>query len=449
MRLVRYESYLLLAGSGRIRTKYKSDCGSQCKPGTQKLTTTRCDYTTSQGATEKNLCCPFGATPDPNFCTWRAGGIDGVCNGACESGELVVAQDSWAVIDGQPAHCFTGKADYCCKAVESGAGVCGWVNTCVNIDKNGQPVQSNVCPTGRKFVTYARAGPPGWCDAGKNTWLPFCCDEQVNTQSCHWVGSGGGPHFCDDAKSCKGGEINLGSEPEGGGEDCEFQSAGSSIGSGFPVLVERSLCCSANDLSFTTNTLPVPLNYLFPKPGPSSDKQKWNIELDSTMGGQEAPNPSSDENDNSFGWHIMSGPSDEITSLVKRDGSHWEVYGCDTEKHEGRQTAKMVCTDESEDSNCNVIRSGRGVAETVVEMPSRCGPGKYAMAVSLEPSESQDMPTHLRKRGLKNPVVYDFTFDYDFTPLQRRADSKVLLRIDYSDDPGYWNNIVGEYPLSP
>jgi chitinase len=133
--------------------------------------------------------------------------------------------------------------------------------------------------------------------------------------------------------------------------------------------------------------------------------------------------------------------------MDKRDGSHWDVYDCE---HIGtnRQTAKAVCIDESEDSKCGIIFTGRGVAETVVEMPAGCGAGKYAMAVSLEPAANQTLPHRLVKRGLKNPVVHDFTFDYDFTPLQRRqSESNVLLRIDYSDDPGYWNNIVGELQI--
>jgi chitinase len=308
------------------------------------------------------------------------------------------------------------------------------------MDKKGQPVDSNVCPEGQKFVTSARRN----CDEGKNLWQPLCCDKQVDASSCHWVGDGGAPHFCDNANSCKSGEVNLGQEYQGGGEDCEYEAAGTSVGPGFIIHVERAYCCNANALGITVNNLPVPLNYLFPKPGPSTDKQKWKVDIDNTMGGQEAPSTDNNPDLNSFGWHIMSGPSDEITSLNKRDGSHWEVYECDEILHEGRQEAKMVCTDDSEASNCGIIGTGRGVAETVIEMPSGCGPGKYAMAVSLEPSSSQILPSHLEKRGLNNPTVYDLTFDYDFTPLQRRGGSNVLLRIDYSDDPGYWNDVVGK-----
>ncbi len=89
---------------------------------------------------------------------------------------------------------------------------------------------------------------------------------------------------------------------------------------------------------------------------------------------------------NAFGFTIMSGPDSEITSFDKRDGSHWELLDCVTD-HEERQTVRAVCTDESAESNCGIIFKGRGVAETIVELPPQCGPGRYAMAVSLVPAE--------------------------------------------------------------
>jgi len=142
--------------------------------------------------------------------------------------------------------------------------------------------------------------------------------------------------------------------------------------------------------------------------------------------------------------HNLLGPKEEITSVSKRDGSHWEIFDCDNTAGEKRQTVKMVCTDSSENSNCGTIWKGTGVAHTVIDMPGDCGPGRYAVAVSLEPSlDHHHLKKHLVKRGLGSALVYDFTFDYDFSVFEKRADpSKVLLRIDYSDDPGYWSEIV-------
>lgn len=138
-----------------------------------------------------------------------------------------------------------------------------------------------------------------------------------------------------------------------------------------------------------------------------------------------------------------------MTSIDKRDGSHWELFDCDNTVGEKRQTVKAVCANLSDDHNCDVIFKGTGVAGTVVDMPGDCGPGRYAVAVSMTPStDHSHLHKHLVKRGLEAARVFDFTFDYDYSPIEKRADkSNVLLRIDYSDDPGYWDTIVGRLPL--
>jgi chitinase len=136
--------------------------------------------------------------------------------------------------------------------------------------------------------------------------------------------------------------------------------------------------------------------------------------------------------------------------MNKRDGSHWELFDCLKEHTEERQTVKAVCANNDFESNCNDIYIGTGVARKVVELPDGCGPGRYAVAVGLEPSKDQSLPGHLRRRGLEGATVYDFTFDYDFAQFEKRGDkTNVLLRIDYSDDPGYWDQVVGEYYSNP
>jgi chitinase len=134
--------------------------------------------------------------------------------------------------------------------------------------------------------------------------------------------------------------------------------------------------------------------------------------------------------------------------LDKRDGSHWELFDCDDTVGEDRQTVKAVCTNNSEFSNCDDIFLGR-LEETVLEMPGHCGPGKYAVAVSMKRSEDHEhLKKRLFKRGLGDAPIYDLTFDYDFTPIQKRDTSGVLLRIDYSDHPGYYASIVDSAPGS-
>lgn len=164
------------------------------------------------------------------------------------------------------------------------------------------------------------------------------------------------------------------------------------------------------------------------------------------MGGAQSAGNDMDPNHNTFGFHILSGPENEITTFDKRDGSHWELFDCDDSVGEARQTVKAVCTDTSENSNCNIIFQD-GVAATVVEMPPNCGPGKYSVAVALTESTNHTHLHHrLEKRGLQGSPVYDFTFDYDYSPIHKRDKSQVLVRIDYSDDPGYWSHIVSASP---
>ena len=71
---------------------------------------------------------------------------------------------------------------------------------------------------------------------------------------------------------------------------------------------------------------------------------------------------------------------------------------------------------------------------TILEMPTGCGPGKYAVVKSMEPAKDQTLPHHLMKRDLSfKPVVYDLAFDYDFTRVPQDFGS-TQLRVDYSNE---------------
>ncbi|KAF5852879.1 hypothetical protein GGP41_008338 [Bipolaris sorokiniana] len=315
--------------------------------------------------------------------------------------------------------------------------VCGWTTECVSL-KNGKP-KDGVCGD-RNFVTTKQ----GTCKGGKG--VSYCCDKGIDSSSCHW--NEGTTDFlsyapaCNGASQCPEGETRIALDPEGGpdanGNTHSCKVAGSSGGS-VPTPwfnVDLAFCCKGSAMGALRN--------LFPKPGPESDTEKLDIKLDRTMGGQKKAGNSVHPNDSAFGFYIMSGPEEELTSIDKRDGSHWELFDCDNTVGEKRQTVKAVCANLSDDHNCDVIFKGTGVAGTVVDMPGDCGPGRYAVAVSMTPStDHSHLHKHLVKRGLEAARVFDFTFDYDYSPIEKRADkSNVLLRIDYSDDPGYWDTIV-------
>jgi len=116
--------------------------------------------------------------------------------------------------------------------------------------------------------------------------------------------------------------------------------------------------------------LPVPLDYLFPHP-PAADTAdtEYKLSVDPTWGGKGSKG-ADDPNDASFGFFVLASPEELQVSLDKRDGSHWELFDCIDSVSEKAQTIRMVCTDYSEESNCNKIYLGKGVSGTILEMPS-------------------------------------------------------------------------------
>lgn len=56
-------------------------------------------------------------------------------------------------------------------------------------------------------------------------------------------------------------------------------------------------------------------------------------------------------------------------------------------------------------------------------------------------STNQSLPQPLRKRGLMQSTVFDLTFDYDFRRVPRDF-GDTLMRIDFSNEEGYWDTIV-------
>lgn len=191
--------------------------------------------------------------------------------------------------------------------------------------------------------------------------------------------------------------------------------------------------------------MPVPLDYLFKNP-PTGDEVgvKFRLDVDDTYGGRVTQGTQDDPNDASFGFVVLASPEAIQVSVDKRDGSHWDVFGCNDAVTEGEHTVQMVCTDDSEMSNCYKIGLGRGVPGTILEMPEGCGPGRYAVAKDMKPSENQTVPAHVAKRSkIANPLVFDLTFDYDFTRVPRDL-GDTQIRIDYSNEEGYWNEIVNK-----
>lgn len=465
--------YFGSAGDGSDWTSYRSSeckfsqCGAKCGAGEQRVDNVLC-YDGGQEA-RRSLCCPLDGSPDSDFCEWRTGSI-GLCLGAstnpCHSDEVLIIKSKYYYdkipgggIKDRACPILGYEASYCCKSEQMGEALCGWTGACETLEGGKPPQGKTVCEQGQQFVT-SRTG-----NCGRGKAEPYCCSAGVDLGklSCHWNLGKSSIGDCGSYDECGANEADMGRHEGGGGiSPCIVpppktfgQGPRRGDGSVGTKYVQPRLCCNRDALRINVKTLPVPVENLFfeedLKKLPKGSKTEYSLFVDSTMGGQQGGTGNTDPNKNSFAWHIIDGPADEVTSIDKRDGSHWELWNCDEEHHEGRQTAHMVCTDDSADTNCGRIWSGQ-VAGTVVKMPQGCGPGKYAMAVSLEPDLDElplpyiNIRSSGRRRGVEKPAVYKLTFDYDFSPLQKRAATNTLIRIDYSDNPGYWSHIVAARP---
>lgn len=206
---------------------------------------------------------------------------------------------------------------------------------------------------------------------------------------------------------------------------------------------KKALCCSAPD--HVEPFTPVLLENIFPEVPPVTDPAKWDLQMlggayGNGGGAASGENTLQDPNAGPFGFVLIAGPPEVVSSFSKRDESQMEFVDCSSITSTARQTARIYCTNDGDDSNCDQVLEG-GLDGTIIRMPDECGPGHYVVAHSLKPSADQSLPDHLKKRVAASRPVLDLEFSYNFG-LMKRADEPVYLRIDYSNQPGYWKDIV-------
>ncbi|KFX92564.1 hypothetical protein V490_05317 [Pseudogymnoascus sp. VKM F-3557] len=417
---------------------YVSDCGQTCRTGFLAITHQPCGgakpITRHSTEADSNLCCPLSGAPNPADCTWR--GNYPLCNGHCNDGEVLVELNRW----GDGKYCEDGNKAYCCEATGVHDNECYWTGS------------GSACNSGDTTMTFAGTFldtvldiidifPPTLLGLALEDVLSsyridsfkrFCCPpkDAKKWQSCSWHGE---PGSCYDNHCNAGHQVQLATNAYGLGESC------------FPRL-ERSrvFCCdpAAGESAF----LPVDLTKLFPHP-PEGDNidTDFDLQVDNTWGdGVADTSDANDPDDSTFGFVVITSPEELQVSIDKRDGSDWEVFGCNDAVTEEAQTIQMFCTDISEKSNCYKISLGHGVPGTILELPKGCGPSRYAVAKSMVPAKDQSLPKRLEKRnyGFK-PVIYDLTFDFEWMRVPRDL-GDTQMRVDFSNEVGYWDNIVNK-----
>lgn len=330
---------------------YVTKCGGSCTAAEIAVTTQHCGswdiWTGGSYDDDSTLCCPLSGAPDPADCKWR--GSDGPCNGHCQPGEVQMETNKW----GDGKHCTSGNKVYCCAVPDEQKVLaqCQWIpplNTCGDSNSPGQTK-----------VTWDKST-PGFKETD------FCCDSDLDLQNCAWHGSGG----CEDNK-CPANQIVIAESYTGEGKNCHA----------FASTRQRVYCCDPP--GGKSPWLPVPLDYLFPNP-PTGDDLDVDVQLDvdPSFGGK-ITGGSDEPEDAAFGFFVMASPEALQISLDKRDGSHWDVFDCPETTSEEPQDLKMVCTDDSESSNCHKIHLGHGVPGTIVELSSRVSIRSYCLQRNL------------------------------------------------------------------
>lgn len=267
----------------------------------------------------------------------------------------------------------------------------------------------------------------------------YCCpkEDAANWDSCDWYGDTESSDTCfDNHCPVNGHSVQLTDSPYGLGDSC------------FPRM-ERSRVFCCNPTGGQAPFLPVALENLFEDP-PTGDNvdTDYDLDVDDTWGTgtSKTHDDGDDPGDAAFNFVVLASPEDLQVTLDKRDGSDWDFLNCHEldQETEEEQTVQMVCTDVSESSNCHKIGLGHGVPGTILQMPRGCGPGKYAVAKSMTPARIQDrrlLPRRLRDLE-HEPVVYDLVFDYDFTRVPRSENGVTRMRIDFSNQENYWDEVV-------
>lgn len=258
----------------------------------------------------------------------------------------------------------------------------------------------------------------------------YCCPpaDMKKWKNCAWHGE---PGSCFDNHCDTGHQVQLSTSAYGLGQSC------------FPRLErDRVFCCEAADGE--SPFLPVDLTKLFKNP-PTGDNVDTDFELetDNTWGDGKADTSDKEPDNSSFGFAVITSPEELQISLDKRDGAHWELLGCEdlNQQSEEEHSIKMFCTDISVNSTCHKITLGHGVPGTIVELPNGCGPSRYAVAKTMVVAKDQKLPKRLEKRYAHIPVIYDFTFDFEWRRVPRDL-GDTQMRVDFSNEVGYWDSVV-------
>lgn len=307
----------------------------------------------------------------------------------------------------------------------------------------------------------------GGCAPGSSIQDSLCCD--ADFPDCQWASCDNNvcnryshtfaqtshsppapiPRICDVRAlvrllMLRSQQIELARDPNGNtGNGCN-KYVGLDRTNAFSVE-QQALCCGNPEN--VNPFLPTRLDWLFPNLPPDTDIPVYNLtHIDSKLVKNLEAGPLQP-----FGFVVIDGPADLVSSLSKRDGAHVEFLDCEPgKKHDLKvHTARYVCTNYSEESNCDDVHVG-GAVGTIVKLPEECGYATYGVVHDIRESSNQSIPHDIRKLVPRiDGLVREVSFSYDFRKVRRAAASDpVYVRIDYSSMSDWWSEVVDHAPES-
>ncbi|KAJ5375522.1 hypothetical protein N7517_007528 [Penicillium concentricum] len=405
--------------------------------------------------TWKRICCP-AKTPAIN-CRWVGRPDSGSkCTGGegestCGTGQYELLTDRYADELGE-TKCSSGLVSFCCDQAPEMQD-CHWSPCTV----------FGTCSTGYSQPIATRGD---YCKEG--SFQNFCCKVDSKLNNCDWVpavekftsGDGDGPNlitlptaqecskrFCPSTQFTAS-KAKLPNRSAGKRGPCDWA---------YPGLQHR-LCCDPDP----DRDLPFDLKKIFPNPIGEDVGYRYTDNYGNNNRDPHGPDET-DVGDDPYGFIVLDGDEDALQGEFPsnfefthaEDGTGKPIKKRETLSRddpnlmdwvfEHEESHHLVYCRKGREDNCQRVFQG-GAYDTIIGLPAHIGSGPYARIVSMEAVKSSSLSDfHKTKRSLDghDSAVYNLTIDYRFE-LIRRADSRVNLRIDYTNLVPYWDEMTGE-----
>ncbi|KAJ6632583.1 hypothetical protein B0H10DRAFT_19594 [Mycena sp. CBHHK59/15] len=139
---------------------------------------------------------------------------------------------------------------------------------------------------------------------------------------------------------------------------------------------------------------------------------------------------------------FLDGDSSDITTMHTVD---WVITDCDPTLEDAQQV-RVFCTKDFTSSSCSDLTKGHTL-DTIVKLPPTCSKGNYVRLTQFSVAQNQNLSDAHGALKPTDELVYDFSFDFALDAIDATLLSdEVVFRVDTSNMPGYWNDVVNSAP---